>query len=179
MTRGSVVSGAVFLEGDRVSLRTVEESDRDFLHRYWNSPAIRPGFAWNTPQRKEDVADTVRGHDTAVHLLSCVDQTPIGLLWLFGIDRIAGRAEIGFWIIPDRQGQGYGTEAARLGVRFAFEDQRLHKVMARVLEGNRASARILSQLGFEQEGQLRDHYYVNGRWLDAILYGRFNEVDVP
>lgn len=106
-----------------------------------------------------------------MHFLPCRDGDPIGFLWLFRIDDIARRGEIGYWIRPEDQGQGYATEAAKLGLRYAFDERGLHKVMARVFEGNAPSRRVLEKVGFEKGAHLRDHYYVDGEYVDTSLFG--------
>lgn len=68
------------------------------------------------------------------------------------------------------QDRGYGTEAAELGLMYAFDDRGLEKVSARVLEGNERSKRNPKSLGFQKEGHLLDHYYIDGEPLDAHLY---------
>ena len=38
--------GAVFLRGDRVTLRTVEREDLDFVHAEKNKPAVHRSLVW-------------------------------------------------------------------------------------------------------------------------------------
>lgn len=162
--------GAAFLHGDRLTLRTVEPDDHGFLHRHWNDPAVRRGFARHVPRTRDDIADELDADD-AVHLLACRDRDPVGFVWLFNVDDAMGRAELGYWIAPDEQSQDYATETAALAARHAFDDRGLHRLTARVLDWNDASRRVLENAGFRQEGTLRDHYFVDGYWVDAHLYG--------
>lgn len=162
--------GPAFRHGDGLSLRTVEPEDHDFVYRHWNRPAIRRGFARHAPRSREQVAEFFEDSDDAVHFLACRDDDPVGFVWLFRIDDVAGRAELGYWVVPDEQGNGHATEIARLAVEYAFDERGLHKVLARVLDWNDASARVLEKVGFRQEGRLRDHYYVDGERVDADLY---------
>ena len=162
--------GPAYLSSDRLSLRTVEPEDREFLQDHWNAPALRHWFAKADPVDRERLSDFLET-EGAVHFLPCRDGEPLGFVWLFRIDDIAGRGEIGYWIRPEEQGRGYATEAAELGLGYAFDERGLHKVVARVFEGNTPSRRVLEKLGFEEEGRLRDHYYVDGEYVDAHLFG--------
>ena len=167
--------GPVYLESDRLELRTVESEDAEFIQRHWNTPELRRWFAKSDPIDRGRLTEFLETDENEVHFLPCRDGDPVGFLWLFRIDDVAGRGEIGYWIRPAEQGDGYATEAVELGLRYAFDERGLHKVVARVLEGNTASRRVLEKLGFEEEGHLRDHYYVDGEYVDTHLLGLLTE----
>ena len=162
--------GPAFREGEQVELRPVESGDYDFLVSNANTLAIRLVTDTNSPLTRDDVAGLIEADDS-VHFLVCVDGDPVGTIWLFHEAPVHGRAEFGYWIAADERGKGYATEAATLLREYATTERRLRRLMARVFEGNEASKRVLEKIGFEQEGRLRDHYYVDGEFLDATLYG--------
>ncbi|OYU40551.1 MAG: hypothetical protein CFE33_00090 [Pseudorhodobacter sp. PARRP1] len=60
--------------------------------------------------------------------------------------------ELGYWLAPRAQGQGYATEAARavLDMQFAHDES---TVAAGYFDGNAASARVLEKLGFVETGR--------------------------
>lgn len=163
--------GPIYLEGDRLSLCTADPDDEAFVRQHWNRPELRHWFPISRPLQGPSLDDILEVTDENVPFLPCRDGDPVGFLWLFAIDDTAGRCEIGYWIRPDEHGQGYATEAAELGLRYAFDERRLHKVMARVFEGNTPSRRVLEKLSFEREGHLRDHYYIDGEYVDTLLFG--------
>lgn len=162
--------GPVYLRGDQLTFRTVESEDEKFIQRYLNAPEFRRWFAKCDPVTCDDVTDFLDTGEGEVHFLPCRNGDPVGFLWWFRIDDIASRGEIGYWIRPEDQGKGYATEAAKLGLRYAFDERGLHKVMARVFEGNTPSRRVLEKLGFEEEARLRDHYYIDGEYVDTYLF---------
>lgn len=57
--------------------------------------------------------------------------------------------ELGYRLCLKFWGKGYASEAAAEMLAYAFGDLKLPKIMAFVLPQNRASVRILEQLGFE------------------------------
>lgn len=79
---------------------------------------------------------------------------PCGRLPTFG-----GRAdslnstEMGlFWVIgPTHQGQGFATEAAEALARYAFDELRLHRLLATTEYANLASAGVMRRLGMTIE----------------------------
>jgi len=78
--------------------------------------------------------------------------------------------EVGYWIRSDDTGRGYGTEATTRIVQVGFEEMDLHKVQLRIAVGNERSDRIAEQIGFVQEGILRDEVKVGNRWLDHTVW---------
>lgn len=70
----------------------------------------------------------------------------------------AGAAELGYWMAPASRERGFGTEAGRAVVDWAFSPAglALHRIEWRAVVGNTASARIARSLGFRYEGTLRE-----------------------
>ena len=166
--------GPAFLRGDRVALHTVEDEDYAFFQRNWNHPAVRPGFGWPMPMGRDDIENRVTGMveaDDQEIFCVCAGGEPVGEAFLFDLDAHRGRVEIGYWIAPEAQGNGYATEAAALLVEYAVAERRLNKVVARVLAFNDGSRRIIKRLGFRHVGRMREEFYVDGAYVDADLYG--------
>ena len=82
------------------------------------------------------------------------------------------RAEIGYELAPDEWGRGYATEAARVIAQFGIEELGVTRLEAWTVADNLASARVLSKLGFVEEGRLRHYHFYKGRYWDAVVYGR-------
>ncbi len=166
--------GPIFRRGERLTLNPVEPEDHGFVHRQFNDPAVRRGINKQRPYTREDVVEVISSEGTT-YLLACDDSEPVGLVFLFRIDEVADRAELGYLVAPDEQGNGYATEAARLTVEYAAEELGLRKLVARVFETNPPSMRVLEKIGFESEGVLKDHYLIDGEYVDAQLYGWFSD----
>lgn len=81
------------------------------------------------------------------------------------------RAEIGYWLAREFWGRGIMTETLRGFIKYAFAEFELVRLTAHVFEGNLASSRVLEKNGFQLEGHLRRHFFKDGRFLDARLYG--------
>lgn len=166
--------GPVFIEGETVDLCPIEEEDLDFLHRNRNDPEVRRWFPAAHPETREDVADWLEEYhedDTDTRLMAVVDDEPVGTIGLFRVQPDSGRGYLGAWIDPAYHGQGYGTEMTELMVEYAFDERRLHTVAAGALATNDPSRGLLEKVGFVQEGRMRDAYYVDGEYVDRVLYG--------
>ena len=67
-------------------------------------------------------------------------------------------ANVGYSMDGAMQGRGYMTEALKEGVRFAFQDLGLHRLMAGYMPSNAASASVLRKVGFEKESDYTMYY---------------------
>lgn len=165
--------GPVFVEGDAVDLRTIEETDVSFLHDLSHHPRVRPFAGPDAPVSREayesDLFDRIAGDDV-VELLVCDGETPVGDVSLAPIDDRRGWANLGYAVHPDHQGNGYATEAARLAVTYGFAERRLHRVSATIHADNAASKRVVEKLGFTHEGTKRDDGFVDGEHVDREVY---------
>ena len=94
------------------------------------------------------------------------------MIGLNGLDEGNGVAELGYWIAPEAWGNGYATDAARTMTEYAFDQRRLRRVQARVVDFNEASARVLEKAGFEREGVHREAVFLDGEHRDVVWYGR-------
>jgi Acetyltransferases, including N-acetylases of ribosomal proteins len=76
----------------------------------------------------------------------------------------AQQAEIGFSLSRPYQGQGYGREAVGRLLDYLFGTLSLHRVTAICDAENRASARLLEQVGMRQEGHFVENTWFKGAW---------------
>jgi [ribosomal protein S5]-alanine N-acetyltransferase len=85
------------------------------------------------------------------------------------------RAEIGYEIHPDHWRKGFASEAVSKMLFYGFKDLGLSRIGAVVFTENAASNKLLTKMGFEQEGILRNYIYQNGSSYDTIVYSILNE----
>lgn len=70
--------------------------------------------------------------------------------------------------------QGLMTEALEKLISVAFEEYHLHRLEANIMPKNLRSRRVLSKLGFEEEGLAKNYLKINGVWEDHYHYVIFN-----
>lgn len=189
--------GPAFLRGERVSLHPIEAEDLEFVQRLGNEPRIRHGLTTAHPRNAHEIEQAHERHsedDSSVGLLVCATDTetgdatdvvdtdaetgaelddgptPVGQIVLFDVDEVHGSGEMAASILPEYHGGGYATAATALTVEYALGERRLHKVVARAIEPNRASRRVLEKIGMTAEGRQRDEKYVRGRFHDVVRY---------
>ena len=95
----------------------------------------------------------------------------IGNVYLTNIDYISRKAHSHILIgNHDFWNDGYGTEAMRLLLDYAFNHKNLRRIEALVLEDNIASQKMHEKLGYKREGLLRESVYKDGRYKNQICY---------
>ena len=85
-------------------------------------------------------------------------------------DQQARRAEVGYELHPDEQGQGLMHEALTVMLAFGFAQMHLNRVEAFVVPENEPSLRLLRRLGFAEEGLLRDYGFWKDQFHDLRLF---------
>ncbi len=76
---------------------------------------------------------------------------------------------LGYKIDHTYEAQGLMYEALQETIRFAFEDLKLHRIMANYMPSNIRSAKLLNRLGFEIEGYAKNYLLINNKWENHIL----------
>ena len=90
-------------------------------------------------------------------------RTAIGYLNFPGGPDDAGRAEVGYTLLPDARGHGYAIEAVRAAIEWAIEVHGIRRFRAAVAPDNERSRNLILKLGFRQTGEQWDE--VDGREL--------------
>src|SRR6266568_3048597 len=79
------------------------------------------------------------------------DDRFIGAISLRGIEVQHGHGELGIFMDRDHQGQGWGSEAQRVLLEYAFGELRLERVSLTVSPSNARAIRSYQKVGFSQE----------------------------
>jgi diamine N-acetyltransferase len=94
---------------------------------------------------------------------------PIGNTGLHGVDYRNRSAIFGILIgEPECRGKGYGTEATRLMLDYAFTALGLHNVMLTVFPFNPAGLRAYKRAGFKEIGRRRECRMMGGKLWDEV-----------
>lgn len=98
--------------------------------------------------------------------------TPVGCVYLQKFEKQHRRAESGIFLGETAiRGKGIGTQAVRLLAEYGFYQLGLHKITARVLASNKASARLHEKAGYRQEAYLKDELFLDGKYEDLLIFG--------
>lgn len=97
------------------------------------------------------------------------DWRPLGATALADIDQRHRTANFSIAIgEPADRGRGYGTEATRLALDYAFTALGLHNVMLRCYEFNLAGYHAYKRAGFKEIGRRREARFMGGKFWDEV-----------
>jgi hypothetical protein len=98
---------------------------------------------------------------------------PIGFLMLSANEKNMTQhryTTLGIAIAEAYQGKGYGPEAIKWALDWAFDQAGLHSVRLGCFAYNTHAKGVYERIGFILEGRRREGIWVNGRWHDGLLY---------
>jgi RimJ/RimL family protein N-acetyltransferase len=165
------------LIGERVRLRSIEREDLPTFVRWFNDPEVRQYLMMYEPMSMakeerwfEEMLERKNDFVFAIEAQIGEQWVPIGNVGLHRIDwknrtAVFGIAlgEKAYW------GQGFGTDATRTMLRFAFEELNLHRVELEVFDFNSRAMRSYEKAGFRHEGTRRQALFRHGRYHDVHL----------
>lgn len=163
-----------------VYLRPMTFADTDLIVFWRNQDAVRQNFIYQelfTRESHEHWIHTMVETGRVVQMIICEAERdrPVGSVYLRDIDRKHNKAEYGIFIGGEgARGKGYGTMAAGLMIRYAFEEMGLHRLFLRVFADNVQAIRSYEKAGFEREACLRDDVCIDGCYRDIVLMGILN-----
>jgi len=108
--------------------------------------------------------------DARKHLLIFeFNDQPLGFVNFSELDG-GGIADWGFYAAPDAP-KGIGRRLGQAALDHAFNKLKLHKICGQALAYNERSSRFHQNLGFQQEGILREQHYDGERYQNVICFG--------
>lgn len=168
----------VFLEGKRVNLCTLDpKADLKHYTRWVNDVTNTEYMGIGRyPLTQDKLVEHIKRYNGSQDFLLGIflkkSKRHIGNITLHYMDSQNRNAEIGI-LIGEKQyhGQGLGKEATALLIDHAFNRLNLHKITTGMVGDNIPSKKMFENLGFVQEGNLREQFYLKGRYLDSLRYG--------
>ncbi|MDQ2585970.1 GNAT family N-acetyltransferase [Saccharothrix yanglingensis] len=169
------------LVATRLVLRSFSAADAPAFAAYRSDPEVARYQGWDAPFSVAQAEEFVRE-------VSALD--PAGIGWYqYAVDvggTLVGdvgvnlhedhrQAEIGYTVAREHQRRGYAAEAVGRLVEHLFTDRGLHRVTAECDARNDRSARLLTRLGFRQEGHRVKATWHKGEWTDDLLFALLAE----
>ena len=176
------VADDVRLEGELILLRPRVDEDLALFARWHGNPDVRHWLHMSEmPEQTLEIErqrwQIARNDPTRLSfVIETLDGVPIGNIVLIGVDVAHRRAELGIAIGEKGDwGRGYGTDAIRVILRYAFEVLNLRRVELITDIDNERGIRAYEKCGFVREGVLRAKRLRYGKPLDMLIMAVLNE----
>jgi len=167
----------VFLEGERVLLCPLDRDDASLYQRWLNRREVTDFLMLFGPitleQELAHLDQRLRGDpekDMVIGIRLRESGRLIGNIGLYHINFRDGHAEMGIFIgDEENMSQGYGTEAMRLLIRYAFDVLNMRKIRLSTYDFNLRAQKAYRKIGFKEVGRLRENKYKRGRYADELI----------
>lgn len=166
-----------FSIGSKVYLRPLDLEDIAALTAWLNDQEVTRNmriYRPLTPMTEESFLRKL-GESESDIVLGIMAREPEQFIGVTGFHQLDARnRHVQFGITVGEKstwGKGYGTEATRLMVRYAFDTLNLNRVWLHVYEDNERALHVYQKVGFRIEGQLRQDVFRDGRYWDTLVMG--------
>jgi diamine N-acetyltransferase len=172
------------LQGQNIYLRALEPEDLEFIYEVENNENIWEVSNTQTPYSKFLIRQYLENAHQDIYeakqlrLTICKIDTfeAIGLIDLFEFDPKNKRAGVGIIIQNEvDRDKGFGKEALRLMIDYAFKQLQIHQLFANIASENSASLKLFTKFGFEKIGIKKDWNYTKNVYQDEILFQLINK----
>lgn len=155
-----------------VHLRALERDDLRFVHSLNNNRRVMR-YWFEEPyesyvELEELYLKHIHDQSERRFIIETSGGEPVGLVELVEITYIHRRAEFQIIIAPKHQGHGFAKPATLAALDYAFRVLNLHKIYLIVSTENPIAVNVYQACGFSEEGCLKDEFFVDGEYQDAL-----------
>lgn len=176
----------VVLKGDFINLRPLATDDAEITLSWRLSERARYLNAGAQTVEAQEEWISSRPSSEYNFIIELKDKTPVGMLSLVDISDIHRRAEPARFLIGNKKavcGIPAAIEAEKLLYEFAFDRLKLLRLYATVASNNVKVITWNKFFGMKEEGRLRNHLFLDGRFMDSIFLGilepEYRAVTIP
>jgi RimJ/RimL family protein N-acetyltransferase len=164
-----------------VTLRDFRPDDAGAVHAWFNDERVTADLVGSRASfTLEDAAGWVeRAMDTSTDRKWAItidgDDTAVGFLALFGLERQLGPELAVLVGDPSAWGKGVAREAERQACNRAFGEHGAHRIHAEIPATNEAAQKVVMFLGFQREGVMRAAIKRGAERIDNQVWGLLPE----
>lgn len=171
------------LLGNKVKLTSLKNDDIDQICDWYNDAYSLRLFDTmpSYPYSEEHITDWIKtrreSNDHFMFAIRDINTNDfVGYIDLNGISWNNRVANLSIGIgSKNSRGKGYGTEAMKLILKFAFHELNLYRIQLNVLSYNTSAIALYEKVGFIKEGSYRKYVARDGKRYDMYLYGLLYE----
>lgn len=165
----NLLSLSLFETKDAELLFNLIDRNRDHIGKWLKFPNIT--FSADDSKRFIESVRLRYARNEGYWLGIWMEETLVGSIGFLYLDQENKKTEIGYWIDKEYEGRGIISKSIKVLIEYAFNNYALNKIEIGVATENLRSRSIPEKLGFKLEGTIRDYEYINGKYLDRLIYG--------
>jgi [ribosomal protein S5]-alanine N-acetyltransferase len=170
-------SGDMFIETERLKIREFEINDWKAIFEYTSNQDVMkyiPEGVFTETDAKDFVKKNIGEKAEKFPVLLKENLTPIGHIVFH---RYFGEHtyEIGWVFHPSYYNRGFASEAAKGVLKYAFEELKLHRIIATCQPENIGSYRVMEKIGMRREGYFKKCIPDGDGWWDEYFYAILEE----
>ncbi|GGE54161.1 GNAT family N-acetyltransferase [Priestia taiwanensis] len=164
--------------GEKVILTTLEKEDAKEIST-WHNNAQFGRLLSSLPATPQSVTQIEKWleeemDDSTNYLFGIRTRSEHQLVGYVELERVElsnGNAWLAIALSPEHWKKGYGMEAMKKVLTYAFGELCLHRVQLTVFSYNTGAISLYEKLGFVREGAYREYIHRNDERYDMYLYG--------
>lgn len=160
---------------EKIKIELITKKDTPLIVKWRNNENVRNNFIFQekfTDEMHNNWMDTKVASGEVVQFIIREKETnrAVGSVYFRDIDNEKKEAEYGIFIgEDDARGKGYGTEAAKLALQYAFDVLKLEKIILRVFADNKGAIKSYENVGFKEERYEKNAFNKDNKYRDLIF----------
>lgn len=157
------------LIGKNINLQLIEKEDLPLLVE-WKNSAYTEFYEYPISNLRQDIwfKKHIKRGDFLFTIVLKKSIYKIGMIGLSNVDYRNRNVEFGRFVINEKyRDKGYGKEALKLLLEYAFKHLNLHSVYLDAFK-ERDVLFLYEAVGFKKEGIKKEHIYKDGKYRDIV-----------
>ena len=173
-----------FFINENLKLELINESHAQEVYNLTdkNREYLRVWLPWvDSTNSVSDTSDFIKiskeqfDNNNGFQLIIKYNNEVAGLLGLHYLNLPHKHTEIGYWIAENYSDKGLVTISCKALIDHCFDVMNLNRVVIKCATDNLKSRKIPEKLRFKKEGVLRQEIFMNGKFVDHVLYSVLRE----
>jgi len=166
------------IETKRLLIRPILQSDKEMVFEYRSDKETNKYQGW-IPETVKDVENFIGKVSKQINepetwyqfvIIEKNSEKIIGDLGIHFFGEVNLQAEIGCTLNKLFQNKGYATESVESVIDYLFNDLKKHRIITSIDPENTNSIKLVERLGFRKEAHFVESIFINGKWVDDIVY---------
>lgn len=164
------------IKGNRVSLSRVTSNDLEFIselecnNEIWFFEEYIESDKGVVKEKYLEKINSKHSYDFIIEKIQDGVVIPVGIVQIWNYVEHRKSWELGFAVLPEHQGNGFGYEAVNLMLEFVFNNLEAHKVIGMCNCNNQKSSKLMEKLGMSREGVFKKELFWCDEWHDQYFY---------